>query len=89
VSTLGSVALKIDIRKAFDTLIWNSLVECLGRMIFSKQFLMLLRGIFASAKIYVLINGSSHGYFDCGRGVRQGDPMSPLLFCLAEEVLGL
>ena len=31
--------------------------------------------------------GPLHGYFSCSRRVRPGDPLSPLLFCLAEDFL--
>jgi len=35
----------------------------------------------------IRINGSLVGLFPCSRGARQGDPLSSLLFYLAEEVL--
>lgn len=40
-----------------------------------------------SARLSILVNGTPKDFFGCSRGVCQGDPLSPLLFVLTEEVL--
>ncbi|KAK9930542.1 hypothetical protein M0R45_027578 [Rubus argutus] len=83
----GNVAIKFDIARAFDTLDWAFLLRVLTAFGFHAIFIDWIRTILASAKLSILFNGSPVGFFSCSRGVRQGDPLSPLLFCLAEEVL--
>ncbi|PNX88269.1 ribonuclease H, partial [Trifolium pratense] len=82
----GNLAIKIDIAKAFDTIDWNFLLNVLKAFGFHSTFCNWIKVILESAKLSISINGKQEGYFSCSRGVRQGDPLSPLLFCLAEEV---
>lgn len=83
----GNVIMKVDIKKAFDTLDWHFLIAVLQRFGFSPVFTDWILNILHSARLSILVNGKAVGFFSCSRGVRQGDPLSPLLFCLAEEVL--
>jgi hypothetical protein len=83
----SNLAIKIDIAKAFDTVDWSFLLKVLEPFGFCPLFCNWIHTILQSAKLSIFINGKQEGYFSCSRGVRQGDPLSPLLFCLAEEVL--
>ncbi|CAJ2636364.1 unnamed protein product [Trifolium pratense] len=81
------MAMKIDIKKSFDTLDWSFLLKVLQAFGFNHKFCSWISTILHSAKLSLLVNGKIVGFFGCSRGVRQGDPLSPLLFCIAEEVL--
>ncbi|KAI9166139.1 hypothetical protein LWI28_026893 [Acer negundo] len=80
--------MKIDIRKAFDTLDWSFLCRVHQAFGFSSVFLDWIDSILHSSRLSVLFNEVPEGYFCCSRGVRQGDPLSPLLFGIVENFLG-
>lgn len=79
--------LKIDLRKAYDMVSWEFLDEALERFGFLRKFRHLIMACVSSTKFLVKINGESHSFFEGRRGLRQGDPMSPLLFVLVIEYL--
>jgi hypothetical protein len=54
---------------------------------FNEQWINWTSSILQSATTSVLLNGVPGKSLICRRGVRQGDPMSPLLFVLAVELL--
>nr|XP_027060692.1 uncharacterized protein LOC113687227 [Coffea arabica] len=78
---------KLDMMKAFDRVSWVFLRQLLCKFGFDYRFILLILNNLSHSWFSVLVNGSPKGFFQASRGIKQGDPLSPLLFILASEAL--
>ena len=79
-----SVVCKLDIKKHVN---WDALLYLLNRMGFRLKWRDWIKACISTICFLVFVNGSPIGFFGSSRGLRQGDPFSPLLFLLIMEVL--
>lgn len=86
--------MKFEMMKVYDRLEWSFIFDVLQRFGFSSSFSGIIKNCISSVWFWysVLVNGSLRGFFqgereERERGVRQGDPLSPCIFILDEEVL--
>jgi hypothetical protein len=81
------VLLKLDLARAFDSISWSFMFEVLRRMGFGERFLKWIGLLLYTANTRVMVNGIPGDRIYYGRGLRQGDPTSPMLFVATMETL--
>ena len=84
---IPGIALFVNLRKAFDTIEWCFLRKTLQQFNFGPDLIPRFNTFCSDISSCVMNNGYSSEFFRLSRGVRQGCPLSGLLFVLGIEVL--
>ena len=86
---LPGIQLFIDFCKALDTIEWNFIHKCIELYNFGPKIIKWISILYNNVERGVMNAGFMTNYFKVSRGVRQGCPLSPLLFVLPVKMLAL
>ena len=81
----GSLALKLDVSKAYDRVEWLFLQGVMQKLGFPEKWIERVMTCVTTTSFSILLNGKPYGNVLPSRGICQGDPLSPYLFLLCAE----
>lgn len=84
---LEGAVIKIDLSKAYDWVNWLYIRMLMTHLGFGIDLIRWTMSCLTFVSFAILINGATTHFFKSHRGLRQGCPMSPLLFVLITEGL--
>ena len=83
------VIFKIDFEKAYDKVNWNFLQQTLRMKGFSQTWCDWVKHFTQGGNVNIKVNDQLGSYFQTRKGLRQGDPISPILFNIVVDMLAV
>ena len=83
------ILILVDFEKAFDTLDWNFIQTVFEMSNYGEKILNWIKILQNGSRSMVSQNGFFSESIKLERGCRQGDPVSPYIFVICAEILGI
>ncbi|XP_038977290.1 uncharacterized protein LOC120107861 [Phoenix dactylifera] len=81
------MGVKLDMERAYDRMRWDFVQQSLQEFGFPEAWIRWIMGCIRGPSFAILVNGTPSRYFVSSGGLRQGCPLSPLLFIICADAL--